>query len=114
MCVNLLLVSVTSVFYARHCIGLRTRSLLDQLGHTFPNLHLRCWTIPVNLPIARPSLSVLRVQMPTYPRSGFFPRARVLSAAGVFAPVVFLDPLPALGADAIDGLQFCGSVLYHG
>src|ERR1017187_7044756 len=25
-----------------------------------PNPHLRCWTIPVNLPIARPSLSVLR------------------------------------------------------
>jgi len=31
---NLLLVSVTSVFYARHCIGLERVSFLDQLGHT--------------------------------------------------------------------------------
>src|ERR1035441_3324343 len=40
-------------------------------GHS-PNPHLRCWTIPVNLPIARSSLSVLRVQAPPYPSSGFF------------------------------------------
>jgi hypothetical protein len=31
---NLLLVIVTSVFYARHCVGLERVSFLDQLGHT--------------------------------------------------------------------------------
>jgi len=31
---NLLLVSVTSVFDARHCVGLERVSFLDQLGHT--------------------------------------------------------------------------------
>ena len=31
---NLLLVSVTSVFYARHCVSLERVSFLDQLGHT--------------------------------------------------------------------------------
>src|ERR1039458_1733667 len=31
---NLLLVSATSVFYARHCVGLERVSFLDQLGHT--------------------------------------------------------------------------------
>ena len=31
---NLLLVSVTSVFHARHCVGLERVSFLGQLGHT--------------------------------------------------------------------------------
>lgn len=31
---NLLLVRVTSVFYAPHCVGLERVSFLDQLGHT--------------------------------------------------------------------------------
>ena len=31
---NLFLVSVTSVFHARHCVGLERVSFLDQLGHT--------------------------------------------------------------------------------
>src|ERR1035438_2640129 len=30
---NLLLVSVTGVFYARHCVGLERVSFLDQLAH---------------------------------------------------------------------------------
>src|SRR5260370_42373628 len=52
----------------------RTRFLPRSTRPHSPNPHLRCWTIPVNLPIAPPtSLSVLRVQMPPCPRSGFFP-----------------------------------------
>src|SRR5580765_7682566 len=51
----------------------RTRFLVRSTRTHFPNPHLPCWTIPVNLPIARPSLSVFQVQMPPYPRSGFFP-----------------------------------------
>ena len=53
------------------------------------NPYLRCWAIPINLPIAHPrSLSFeckcLRVHaLP-------FPLICVLSAVGVFAPVVFL------------------------
>jgi hypothetical protein len=31
---NLLLASFTSVFHARHCVGLERVSFLDQLGHT--------------------------------------------------------------------------------
>src|ERR1039458_3721156 len=50
----------------------RTRFLPRSTRPHSPNPHLRCWTIPANLPIARPSLSVLRVQTPPYPRSGFF------------------------------------------
>ncbi|HEY5027211.1 MAG TPA: hypothetical protein VIK39_02295 [Candidatus Angelobacter sp.] len=38
------------------------------------NPHPRCWTFPVNLPIARPNpLPVPPVRMTPYPRSGFSP-----------------------------------------
>ncbi len=43
---NLLLVSVTSVFHACHCVGLERVSFLDQLGHT-----LRICTFDVGQPL---------------------------------------------------------------
>jgi hypothetical protein len=77
---NLLLVSVTSVFHARHCLGLeRVPSSINSatLFQSAPSM----LDNPCRSPDARPtSLSVLRVQMPRYPRSGFFPDVAGLSA----------------------------------
>src|SRR5271170_2610419 len=50
----------------------RTRFLPQATRPHSPNPHLRRWTIPANLPIARPTaFPVLPVRMPTYPRFGF-------------------------------------------
>src|ERR1700704_519271 len=55
----------------------RRRFLLRATRPHFPNPHLRGWTIPANLRIARPSVApVLPAQIPRYPRFGFF-RERV-------------------------------------
>src|SRR5229473_4782507 len=52
----------------------RTRFLLRATRPHSPNPHFGCWTIPANLPIARPTaLPVPPVRMPPYPRFGFSP-----------------------------------------
>src|SRR5216684_6670095 len=52
----------------------RTRFLPRATRPHSPNPHLGCWTIPANLPIARPpARPVPPVRMPQYPRFGFSP-----------------------------------------
>ena len=68
----------------------RTRFLPRSTRPHSPNPHLRCWIIPVNLPIAHPSLSVLLSANASVSTLWLFPLTRFLSAVGVFAPVVFL------------------------
>ena len=52
----------------------RTRFLPRATRPHSPNRHLERWTIPANLPIARPTaLPVSPVRMPRYPRFDFSP-----------------------------------------
>src|SRR6266403_43830 len=52
----------------------RTRFLPQATRPHSPNPHLGCWTIPANLPIARPpARPVPPVRMAQYPRFGFPP-----------------------------------------
>src|SRR5487761_538312 len=52
----------------------RTRFLPQATRPHSPNPHLGPWTIPADLPIARPTaLPLLPVRVPPYPRFGFSP-----------------------------------------
>ena len=70
---NFPLVRILGVFHALHHIGLERVSFLEQLVHALRIRTFGRWTIPANLPIARPAaLPVPPLRMPPYLRFGFY------------------------------------------
>jgi hypothetical protein len=85
---NLLLVSVTSVFHARHCVGLERVSFLDQLGQLSESAPSMLDN-PCKSPDCPPDLSVsVSGANASVSTLWLFPRTRVLGAIGVLAPAV--------------------------
>ena len=110
---NLLLVSVTSGFYATNCVGLECVSFLDQLGHTF-RIRASMLDNPCKSPDCPPLALCPSSANASVSTLWLLSRACVLRGAGVFALVVFLPWVFVVFTAAFFNAGFCFANFFFG